>query len=939
MKEIKYIHYSSEQMQEKKLFLLDAYALIYRSYYAFIKNPRINSKGLNTSAIFGFVNTLEDVLKKEQPTHIAVGFDPAGPTFRHKAYEQYKAQREATPEDIRKAIPIIKDIIKAYNIPIIEVAGYEADDVIGSMAQLAEKAGYDTYMMTPDKDYGQLVSDHIFIYKPKYGSNGFEIRGIEEIKQKFGIEQPKQVIDILGLIGDASDNIPGCPGIGEKTATKLIQEFGSIEELLNNTDKLKGALRKKVEENIEQIKFSKFLATIKTDVPLTFDEEELCRCPVNANRLREIFDELEFKNLAERVLSETINKTTITNTPIQGSLFDVFTADSQDEKKYSILSELKSTPHNYYLIDNENKMRDLAQKLNLADSFAFDTETTGIEPMRVELVGLSFSLQENEAYYIPIPPNKEEAKLIVNIFKEALENTNSLKIGQNIKYDYIVLKNYGVTVKGQFFDTMIAHYLLQPEQRHNMDYLAEVYLHYKTIPIEDLIGPKGKGQLSMRDVPLEKICEYAAEDADITLKLKNILEKELHKENLENLFYTIEMPLVRVLSEMEITGVNVDTEVLSQYSLLLSNKIDILEKEIYEMAGTEFNVSSAKQVGEILFDKLKIDEKAKKTKTGQYSTTEEVLEKLRSKHPIVGKILEQRGIRKLLSTYINALPELINPITGKIHTSFNQTVTATGRLSSSNPNLQNIPIRDDEGKEIRRAFIPDKNCVFFSADYSQIELRIMADLSGDQNMIDAFCSGEDIHAITASKIYKIPISEVSKDMRRKAKTANFGIIYGISVFGLSDRLNIPRSEAKELINGYFETYPHIKEYMNKSIDIAREKGYVETISGRKRMLPDINSKNAIVRGYAERNAINAPIQGSAADIIKIAMVRIYNRFEQEGLRSKMILQVHDELNFNVYTDEIEKVCNIVKEEMENAYKLKVPLIADSGIGKNWLEAH
>ena len=939
MKEIKYIHYSSEQMQEKKLFLLDAYALIYRSYYAFIKNPRINSKGLNTSAIFGFVNTLEDVLKKEQPTHIAVGFDPAGPTFRHKAYEQYKAQREATPEDIRKAIPIIKDIIKAYNIPIIEVAGYEADDVIGSMAQLAEKAGYDTYMMTPDKDYGQLVSDHIFIYKPKYGSNGFEIRGIEEIKQKFGIEQPKQVIDILGLMGDASDNIPGCPGIGEKTATKLIQEFGSIEELLNNTDKLKGALRKKVEENIEQIKFSKFLATIKTDVPLTFDEEELCRCPVNANRLREIFDELEFKNLAERVLSETINKTTITNTPIQGSLFDVFTADSQDEKKYSILSELKSTPHNYYLIDNENKMRDLAQKLNLADSFAFDTETTGIEPMRVELVGLSFSLQENEAYYIPIPPNKEEAKLIVNIFKEALENTNSLKIGQNIKYDYIVLRNYGVTVKGQFFDTMIAHYLLQPEQRHNMDYLAEVYLHYKTIPIEDLIGPKGKGQLSMRDVPLEKICEYAAEDADITLKLKNILEKELHKENLENLFYTIEMPLVRVLSEMEITGVNVDTEVLSQYSLLLSNKIDILEKEIYEMAGTEFNVSSAKQVGEILFDKLKIDEKAKKTKTGQYSTTEEVLEKLRSKHPIVGKILEQRGIRKLLSTYINALPELINPITGKIHTSFNQTVTATGRLSSSNPNLQNIPIRDDEGKEIRRAFIPDKNCVFFSADYSQIELRIMADLSGDQNMIDAFCSGEDIHAITASKIYKIPISEVSKDMRRKAKTANFGIIYGISVFGLSDRLNIPRSEAKELINGYFETYPHIKEYMNKSIDIAREKGYVETISGRKRMLPDINSKNAIVRGYAERNAINAPIQGRAADIIKIAMVRIYNRFEQEGLRSKMILQVHDELNFNVYTDEIEKVCNIVKEEMENAYKLKVPLIADSGIGKNWLEAH
>ncbi|MCH5327484.1 MAG: DNA polymerase I [Coprobacter sp.] len=926
-------------MQEKKLFLLDAYALIYRAYYAFIKNPRINSKGMNTSAILGFVNTLEEVLKKENPTHIAVGFDPAGPTFRHEAYEQYKAQREETPEDIRKAVPIIKEIIQAYRIPIIEVPGYEADDVIGSMAKRAEKAGYDTYMMTPDKDYGQLVTDHIFIYKPKYGGNGFEVRGVEEVKQKFGIDRPEQVIDILGLMGDSSDNIPGCPGVGEKTATKLVQEFGDIETLLENTDKLKGALRQKVEANIEQIRFSKFLATIKTDVPIEFDEKELSRCPVDEDCLRRIFEELEFKNLAERVLGETVSKPTVSKTPVQGSLFDIFEDHLPEEKKYSTLEDLKSTSHNYYLIDNKEDLSKLAQKLTVAGSFAFDTETTGVEPMKVQLVGISFSLQENEAYYIPVPENREEAQEIVNIFKPALENPASLKIGQNIKYDYIVLKNYGITVKGAFFDTMIAHYLLQPEQRHNMDYLAEIYLHYKTISIEELIGPKGKGQLSMQAVSPEKVCDYAAEDADVTLKLKNVFEKELRKEKLENLFYAIEMPLVRVLAEMELAGVNVDTEALHQYSLLLSAKTETLEKEIYEMAGTTFNISSAKQVGEILFDKLKIDEKAKKTKTGQYSTTEEVLEKLRTKHPIVGKILEQRGIRKLLSTYINALPELINPQTGKIHTSFNQTVTATGRLSSSNPNLQNIPIRDDEGREIRRAFIPDKDCLFFSADYSQIELRIMADLSGDANMIEAFTSGEDIHAATAAKIYKIPIAEVSKEMRRKAKTANFGIIYGISVFGLADRLNIPRSEAKELIEGYFETYPQIKEYMNKSIDIAREKGYVETVSGRKRVLPDINSRNAVVRGYAERNAINAPIQGSAADIIKIAMIRIFDRFEKEGLRSRMILQVHDELNFNVYPEELETVKQIVKEEMESAYTLRVPLIAEAGVGKNWLEAH
>lgn len=927
-------------MNDKRLFLLDAFALIYRSYYAFIKNPRINSKGINTSAVFGFINTLEDVLKKENPTHIAVGFDPAGPTFRHEAYEQYKAQREETPEVIRYSVPIIKEIIRAYNIPIIEVPGFEADDVIGTMAKLAEKEGFDTYMMTPDKDYGQLVSPHIFIYKPKFGGNDFEIRGVKEVQEKFSIERPDQVIDILGLMGDASDNIPGCPGVGEKTAIKLINEFDSIDGLLENTEKLKGALKNKIEENREQIIFSRFLATIKTDVPVSFNEKELLRDPVDEKRLRELFDELEFRNLADRVLRvKPASQPATPTAPIQPSLFDVFTPESTEENKYSILDDIKSTPHAYHLVDNQGKMMDLAVELSGRDFFAFDTETTGLDPMNVELVGMSFSMKENEAYYIPVPADQVEAQKIVNIFKTALENERILKIGQNLKYDYLVFRNYGVTVGGKFFDTMVAHYLLQPEQRHNMDYLAEVYLKYKTVSIGELIGSRGKGQLSMREVPHEQICEYASEDADITLRLKNVLERELKEEGLESLFYTIEMPLVRVLSEMEYAGVHIDIEALRRFSISLSSKIDVTEKEIYEMAGGEFNVSSAKQVGEVLFDRLKIDEKAKKTKTGQYSTTEEVLEKLRSKHPIVEKILDQRGMRKLLSTYINALPELINPKTGKIHTSFNQTVAATGRLSSSNPNLQNIPIRDDEGREIRRAFIADSDCLFFSADYSQIELRIMADLSGDPNMIAAFKSGQDIHAATAAKIYKVPIEEVTKDMRRKAKTANFGIIYGISVFGLSDRLNIPRSEAKLLIDGYFETYPQIKVYMDKSIASAREKGYVETISGRKRMLPDINSKNGIVRGYAERNAINAPIQGSAADIIKIAMNNIYNRFKKDAIRSTMIIQVHDELNFNVFRDEVEQVKQIVTEEMESAVKLHIPLLVDSGIGLNWLEAH
>ena len=926
-------------MTDKRLFLLDAYALIYRAYYGLIKNPRINSKGVNTSAIFGFVNTLEEVLRKENPTHIAVGFDPAGPTFRHEAFEQYKAQREETPEVIRQSVPVIKEIIRAYNIPLIEVAGYEADDVIGTLAKEAEKAGFDTYMMTPDKDYGQLVSPHIFIYKPLFGGN-FEVRGVEEVTAKYGIERPEQVIDILGLMGDASDNIPGCPGIGEKTAMKLVQEFGSIENLLAGTEKLKGATKTKIESHTEEIKFSKFLATIKTDVPVTFDEEALRRSPVDEEALRKIFEELEFRNLAERILGKnTPTPPAAESTPVQGSLFDLFATEGTSEEKYSTLRDVNSTPHAYQLFNKEEDMVRLAHTLETCQKFAFDTETTGIEPMTAELVGMSFAIDEGEAYYVPVPAEKAAAERIVNIFKKALENPSSQKIGQNIKYDYIMMRRYGVRPAGAFFDTMVAHYLLQPEQRHNMDYLAEIYLGYKTIHIEELIGPKGKGQRSMRDVAPEQVCPYAAEDADITLQLKNRLEAELAREGMEPLFYDIEMPLVRVLAEMEICGVRIDTEALRRSSADLGKRLAAIEQEIYELAGTPFNISSARQVGEILFERLKIDEKARKTKTGQYSTTEEVLEKLRYRHPVVDKILTYRGLRKLLSTYIDALPELINPATGKIHTSFNQTVTATGRLSSSNPNLQNIPIRDDEGREIRRAFIPEEGALFFSADYSQIELRIMAHLSGDPAMTEAFVSGHDIHAATAAKIYKVGIDEVTKEMRRKAKTANFGIIYGISTFGLAERLNIPRSEAKQLIDGYFETFPRVKQYMEQSIEVAREKGYVETLNGRKRMLPDINSHNSVVRGYAERNAINAPIQGSAADIIKIAMVRIFDRFEREGLQAKMILQVHDELNFTVPLTEIGTVSRIVKEEMERAATLRVPLIADTGTGSNWLEAH
>ena len=921
-----------------KLFLLDAYALIYRAYYALIKNPRINSKGFNTSAVLGFVNTLEDVLKKENPTHIGIAFDPAGPTFRHEAFEQYKAQREETPEVIRLSVPIIKDIIRAYNIPILEVPGYEADDVIGTLATEAGKRGIRTYMMTPDKDYGQLVGEYVFMYRPKYGDKEFDVMGVEEVKAKFNIQSPTQVIDMLGLMGDASDNIPGCPGVGEKTAQKLIAQFGSIENLLANTDQLKGSIKTKVETNREQIEFSKFLATIKTDVPIALDMDALKRETPNEEALRKIFEEMEFRTLMERVFKNE-KKTTPTPAAPQADLFGFFADENTDEIKNSNLTRLEDLSYDYQLIDTEEKRQELLQKILTKEIFSLDTETTGTDPITAELVGMSFAYAENQAFYVPVPAEREEAQKIVNLFKPVFENPKTLKVGQNIKYDMLVLSNYGVEIGGPMFDTMIAHYVLQPELRHGMDYLAEIYLKYETIKIEELIGAKGKNQKNMRDLPPSDVYKYACEDADVTLKLKHVLEKELETSNAKPLFEEIEMPLVPVLAYMERNGVRIDTDALKETSKHFTARMNQIEAEVHQLAGVEFNIASPKQVGEVLFDRMKIVDKAKKTKRGQYITSEEVLESLRGKHEIVGKILEHRGLKKLLGTYIDALPQLINPHTGRIHTSFNQTVTATGRLSSSNPNLQNIPIRNEDGKEIRKAFIPDDGCEFFSADYSQIELRIMAHLSGDPHMIEAFQKGQDIHAATAAKIYKIDLSQVTREQRSKAKTANFGIIYGISVFGLAERLNVDRKEAKELIDGYFQNYPHVKEYMDESIRSAREKGYIETIFKRRRYLPDINSHNAVVRGYAERNAINAPIQGSAADIIKVAMIRIYRRFKEEGLQSKMILQVHDELNFSVVPSEREKVEQIVISEMESAYKMKAPLQADCGWGKNWLEAH
>ena len=920
----------------EKLFLLDAYALIYRAYYALIRTPRINSKGLNTSAILGFVNTLEYVLNNENPTHIGIAFDPSGKTFRHEMYEPYKAQRESTPEDIKLSVPIIKKIIEAYNIPILEVAGFEADDVIGTLSHQADEKGIQTFMLTPDKDYGQLVTENVKMFRPKH-TGGYEVMGIEEVKKKFGIENTDQVIDFLGLMGDASDNIPGCPGVGEKTAQKIIGEFGSIENLLNSTEQLKGALKKKVEENKELISLSRVLATIRKDVPITLDMENLKIAKPNEEELRKLFEELEFSKLLNKVLG--VKPKAVEKGPIQGDLFGGFTTDVQEEKVESKQTTLSDIAHKYILVDNQEIENNLLRNILSQKEVCFDTETTGTDPMNADIVGMSFSFAENEAYYVPLSKNRDEAQTTLNKFKPFFENEEIGKVGQNMKYDMLVLMNYGIKVKGKMFDTMVAHYVIQPELRHNMDYMASTLLNYTTIHIEEIIGAKGKNQKNMRDLSPNDVYEYACEDADVTLKLKNILADKLKEKECEELFYNIEMPLVPVLTKMEYDGVCLDTESLKESAKRFTEELINIEKEITELAGQEFNISSPKQVGEILFDKMKIVEKPKKTKTGQYVTSEEVLQSLKGKHKIVERILDYRGLKKLLSTYIEALPELINPRTGKIHTSFNQTVTVTGRLSSSNPNLQNIPIRDDNGKEIRNAFIPEEGCMFFSADYSQIELRIMAHLSGDANMIESFNEGLDIHAATAAKIYKKDVSEVTKTERSKSKTANFGIIYGISVFGLAERMMVPRAEAKELIDGYFATFPSVKEYMNKSIEVAREKMYTETIFKRRCYLPDINSGNSVVRGYAERNAINAPIQGSAADIVKVAMINIYNRFEREGIRSKMILQVHDELNFSVYPDEKEKVEQIVIEEMENAYKMKVPLKADCGWGKNWLEAH
>ena len=1002
----------------KRLFLLDAYALIYRAYYAFMRMPRINSKGMNTSAIFGFVNTLEDVLTREKPSHLAVVFDPSGPTFRHEAYEEYKANREATPEDIRKAVPIIKQIVEAYRIPVIEVPGYEADDVIGTLAGLAEKEGFEVLMMTPDKDYGQLVTEQIKIYKPRFGGSGFDTLGVAEVLEKWGLESTAQVIDLLGLMGDASDNIPGCPGVGEKTAVKLLQQFGGIDNMLAHTDEIKGALRAKVEANVEQIRFSKFLATIKTDVPVEFDEARFVIEEPDVKALVGIYEELEFRSHIKKLNAQGImhnaQLSVQSDNSGMGSLFDNAQFTIHNSQLDIPLSPADSSPNlgellgvaqlasfdadkvNYVCVDTEEKQRELVEVLMGVKMFAFDTETTSLDVLDAELVGFSFAmhnvqctmhnsdlldgsdlsdLSENSqlptAYYVPVSEDRAEAQKTVDLFRTVFENEAIEKTGHNIKYDLMVLANYGVELKGQLFDTMIAHYLLQPELRHSMDYLAEILLKYKTIHIDELIGAKGKNQGSMRDVALEKITIYAAEDADITLRLRGVLEPQLSltpsatlvplrqgdnsgvaevsyegegdnsgdNGSLARLFYEVEMPLVRVLAEMERTGVIIDDFALAQSSGVMTAEMQRIERHIREISGSNLNISSPKQVGELLFDVLKISDKPRKTKSGQYVTDEETLEGLRTKHPVVGEILEYRGVKKLLSTYIDALPKLINGRTGRVHTSFNQTVTATGRLSSSNPNLQNIPIRDEQGKEIRKAFIASEGHVFMSADYSQVELRLMAHLSQDENMLAAFNADHDIHAATAANIYKVPIEEVTSDMRRKAKTANFGIIYGISTFGLSERLGVSRAEAKELIDGYFISFPGVKDYIDTTIENARRDGYVETLLHRRRYLPDINSRNANVRGYAERNAVNAPIQGTAADIIKIAMVKIADRLKREGLKAEMLLQVHDELIFNVPLDEVERVKALVREEMEGAVKLSVPLRVDIGVGQNWLEAH
>ena len=920
----------------KKFYLLDAYALIYRAYYGLIRSPRINSKGQNTSAIFGFLTTLNEVLQKEQPDLLAIGFDPAGHTFRHELFPEYKAQREATPEDIKKAVPIIKDLIKAYRIPILEVPGFEADDAIGTMAKAAVREGYEVRMITPDKDYAQLVEPNLLMQRPGHGNAPWEILGPQEVCEKYGLQSPLQVIDYLALMGDAADNIPGCPGVGPKTATTLLQQFGSCEDIIAHSSELKGAVRKKIEEHVDEIKLSKILTTIKTDVPLQYDFEQFKIEEPDKEALRQIFTELEFRSFLTKLDGPQKSSK---SAPVELSLFGSESTEDKGDDSERLFSRLENLSYEYKLVDNETEAKELADFLLTNEIFSLDTETTSIEALDAKLVGLSFSTEDFRAWYVPVSRETEKAKKILEIFRPVYENPKILKVGQNLKYDLTVLANYDIHLSGPLFDTMLAHYLIQPELRHNMDYLAEIYLNYKTIHIEELIGPKGRSQKNMGDLEPKDIYKYACEDADVTLRLMKPLAEELRKNSLEEVFQNIEMPLMPVLARMERNGVVLDTDTLKEVENDFTARLQTLEKDIYKLAGHEFTINSPRQVGEVLFGELKLSEKVKKTKSGQYSTSEEVLRDLHSKHPIVQKILDYRGLKKLLSTYVEALPKLINPATGHIHTSFNQAVTATGRLSSSNPNLQNIPVRGEDGREIRKAFIPEAGEIFFSADYSQIELRIMAHLSGDEHMIEAFNAGHDVHAATAARIFHKDIKDISKDERRKAKTANFGIIYGISAFGLAERMDVSRTEAKELIDSYFEMYPKIKDYISKAVDTAREKGYIETEFGRRRYLPDINSRNAVVRGYAERNAVNAPIQGTAADIIKIAMIRVQQRLDAEGCKARMMLQVHDELNFSVPTDEFDKVKRIVIEEMQGAYKMSVPLEADCGEGKNWLEAH
>lgn len=930
-------------MSEKKLFLLDAYALIYRSYYAFIKNPRINSKNLNTSAIFGFTNTLLDVIQNQKPSHIAVVFDSDAMTTREENFAAYKANREAMPEDIRISIPYIKSIIKGFNIPTLESPGYEADDIIGTLAKQGEKEGFKVFMMTPDKDFGQLVSENIFMYKPGRMGKPAEIWGVKEVCERFEIEHPLQVIDILGLMGDAVDNIPGIPGVGEKTAMKFVKEFGCVEGLLANTDKIQGKMKEKVEEGRESAIISKQLATILLDAPVPFEPEKLIIDPPNKEMLMELFNELEFRQMAQRIFKEEIEIK-----PKSSIQFDLFSNQNEEENITEVVAETESnqknienTKHKYYFLQNEEEVSDLISKLEKSSSFCFDTETTGLDTHLASLVGISFSISNGEAFYFPIPLEIDKAIEVLRPFQKVFADENIEKVGQNCKYDVLMLRKYGIVIRGKIFDTMIAHYLLEPDnRRHGMDFLAEVYLNYKPVSIESLLGPKGKNQKNMADLPQEEIKDYAAEDADITLQLKNLFEPKFSDSNLAKLFYEMETPLILVLAEMELQGINLNVESLKKLSLTLADDIAGMEGHIYELAGEKFNIASPKQVGEVLFEKLQVVEKPKKTKTGQYATSEDVLDKIKNKHEIVSKILDYRELVKLKNTYVDPLPELINPNTGRIHTSYNQVVAATGRLSSDRPNLQNIPIRTERGREIRKAFVPrDKNHILMASDYSQIELRIMAHLSGDKGMLEAFNLGQDIHAATASKVFGVAVEDVSREQRSKSKMVNFGIIYGISVFGLSERLSIPRGEAKEIIDAYFEQYPGVKSYMERTVATAKENEYVETIMGRRRWLRDINSANAVVRGHAERNAINAPIQGSAADMIKVAMIRIHEAFIKENFQSKMLLQVHDELVFDVLIEEKEVVKACVEKQMEEALKLKVPIIVESGFGNNWLEAH